>query len=140
MRTSHAGRQLRFDEIRPPAGELRQYDLLLDSEPLIIVFHPRHGIPKAPEHCTGTGTRQRTDSGYVGRIAGKVDADIKPFVTELQCRFGRRETASDTFKGIPGHEMGIAIDDHREPPRADRLYELAALTASLGCKQHRFCP
>ena len=72
--------------------------------------------------------------------AGKVDADIKPFVTELQCRFGRRETASDTFEGIPGHEMGIAIDDHGEPPRADRLYELAALTASFGCKEHRFCP
>jgi len=36
--------------------------------------------------------------------------------------------------------MGIAIDDHGEPPRADRLYELAALTASFGCKQHRVLP
>ncbi len=91
--------------------------MLIDAEPVIVIGHTRGRLPQAFEHRARARRQQRAGPRHFGRIAGKVDIDVKALVVELQFRFARRQAPVDAVKGIARHEMSIAIDDHRYLPK-----------------------
>jgi len=73
VRARHRGRQLRLDQVRPPAGELGTDHLNIDAEPG-EVFKPRLHVAHAVEVGAGAANaRQRCSPrnllGFSGKIA-----------------------------------------------------------------------
>ncbi len=86
VRARHGAGELGLDQVGPPAGKLRQHDMLFNTEPVIIVAHPVFDIPKAAKHRSGTRRQQRTRAGNLS-ITRKVDIRVKVLVIKLERRF-----------------------------------------------------
>src|SRR4029077_4776572 len=126
---SHRGRELRFDQIRPPTGELRQDEMFFDAQSLVIVFHAGFHVPKTTKHSPGPrrakGTRSRDFQG----VAREIHVGVQTGFVETKLWFARTQRSPHTVKGISRHQMSIAVDDHRHPLEIESLCATRPLSA-----------
>ena len=83
VRPRHAAGQFGFDQIRPPAGKLRQDNMLLDAQPIIVVAMRDSGSHKLLNIAPEPGASNGLVPGNFRRIPGKIDINIKSFIVKF---------------------------------------------------------
>ena len=104
-------RQLGLDHVGPPAGELRQHELLVHAQHGHLV-EPHLQVHESLHLGAGARCAQRRHAGDLGRPARKLHVDEQSFVAVHGDGGLVTELLGHVVEGVLGHDVGVAVDDH----------------------------